>query len=480
MPKSHARKPAMPDLLLELFCEEIPARMQAQGAEDLKKLITGALVERGIMYEAAVSFVTPRRLALHIVGLPARQPDVSEVRNGPRVGAPEAALAGFLKSAGLTSIDQAAVETDPKKGSFYVARLMRAGRAVPEILVEIVPAAIKTFPWPKTMRWGAASAKAESLRWVRPLQAIVCLFGSDTEEPEVVPFEVGGIASGDTTYGHRFMAPAPIKVRRFEDYVAALERAKVVLDPARRRDIILADARNLAFAAGLELVEDEGLLTEVAGLVEWPAVLMGEFDEAFLNIPPEVIRATIRANQKCFVLRDASGKLANRFILVSNIEASDGGKMIAAGNGRVVRARLSDAKFFWEGDLKVRLEDRLPKLDSIVFHEKLGTQGERVKRIMALAREIAPLVGRTPTLQSAGGATGQGGSDQRNGRRISRIAGVDGAVLCQRAGGKRSGGCSGGRPLPPAGARRPDTGGAGERGSGAGGQAGHAGGVLGD
>ncbi len=387
----------MPELLLELFSEEIPARMQAQAAEDLKKLVTGALVERGILYEAAVSFVTPRRLALHIVGLPLRQPDVAEERRGPRVGAPEAALAGFLKAAGLASISEASIEEDPKKGSFYIARLTRAGRAVTEVLAEIIPEIVKSFPWPKTMRWGAASAHAEALRWVRPLQGIVCLFGSETEEPEVVPFDIGGIKSGDVTWGHRFMAPAPVKVRRFGDYVQALEMAKVVLDAGRRRDIILTDANNLAFAAGLELVEDEGLLAEVAGLVEWPVALMGQFDEAFLAIPPEVIRATIRANQKCFVLRDSTtGKLSNRFILISNLVASDGGKAIAAGNERVVRARLSDAKFFWESDLKVQLEDRLPKLDSIVFHEKLGTQGQRVKRIMALARAIAPLVGADP------------------------------------------------------------------------------------
>ena len=248
----------MPDLLLELFCEEIPARMQAQGAEDLKRLVTGALVERGILYEAAVSFVTPRRLALHIVGLPVRQPDAAQERKGPRVGAPGAALAGFLKAAGLASIDEAKIETDAKKVSFYVARRTKPGRATMEVLAEIIPAVVKSFPWPKTMRWGAASAKPESLRWVRPLQAIACLFGSDAGEPEVVRFEIGGVVSGNVTYGHRFMAPAPIKVRRFEDYVAALERAKVVLDPARRREIILHDARNLAFAAGLELVEDEG------------------------------------------------------------------------------------------------------------------------------------------------------------------------------------------------------------------------------
>ena len=395
----------MPELLLELFSEEIPARMQAQAAADLKKLVTDALVARGVLYEGAAAFATPRRLALHIAGLPARQPDTREERKGPRVGSPEQALLGFLKSAGLASIDQAKIEKDPKgKGEFYVAVIERAGRPTLDVLAEILPPIIKSFPWPKSMRWGAASTRSDSLRWVRPLHSILATFGPETEEPEVVPFEVDGIVAGKTTRGHRFMAPGEISVRRFDDYVPALEKAKVVLDPARRRDIILHDARDLAFASGLELVEDEGLFDEVAGLVEWPVALMGEFDEAFLDIPAEVIRATIRANQKCFVLRKPDGKLANKFILVSNILATDGGKAIAAGNGRVVRARLSDALYFWQTDQKPLpdfadkgslLDQRMAKLRAlnIVFHEKLGTQGERVDRIKALARELAPLVG---------------------------------------------------------------------------------------
>jgi glycyl-tRNA synthetase beta chain len=246
------------------------------------------------------------------------------------------------------------------------------------------------------MRWGKESTRPDSLRWVRPLHSIVATFGPETEEPDIVDFALDGIAAGNTTRGHRFLAPGAFKVRRFDDYVPSLEKAKVVLDPQRRKDIILHDARDLAFAQGLELIEDDALIDEVAGLVEWPVVLMGEFDAAFLAIPPEVIRATIRANQKCFVLRGADGALANKFILVSNILASDGGTAIAAGNARVVRARLSDAKFFWDSDLKINLEDRLPKLDQIVFHEKLGTQGERVKRIEALARELASIVGADP------------------------------------------------------------------------------------
>ncbi|MBO1018975.1 glycine--tRNA ligase subunit beta [Methylobacterium sp. SD274] len=393
----------MPDLLLELRSEEIPARMQRRAAEDLKKLVTDALVERGFLYEGAKAFSTPRRLALHVAGLPPRGKDVREERKGPRVGAPDGAIQGFLKSAGLASLDQATIVTDPKKGEFYVAVIERAGRETLDVLAEILPAIIKSFPWPKSMRWGAASSQPGSLRWVRPLQSIVATFGPETETPETVPFSVDGITAGTTTYGHRFLAPEAIEVRRFDDYIQALERAKVVLDPDRRKDIILHDARDLAFARGLELVEDEGLLDEVAGLVEWPVVLLGTFDPSFLDIPAEAIRATIRANQKCFVLRETgTDTLAPAFILVSNLIASDGGLAITGGNERVVRARLSDAKFFWETDKAISLEDRLPKLDSIVFHEKLGTQGERVKRIASLARGIAPNIGADVQLASRG------------------------------------------------------------------------------
>jgi glycyl-tRNA synthetase beta chain len=384
----------MPDLLLELFSEEIPARMLARAAEDLRHLVIAALRERGLAHEGAASFATPRRLALHVSGLPARQPDTRDERRGPRVGAPDAAVQGFLKSAGLKSLAEAKIQRDSKKGEFYIAVMEQKGRATIEVLAEVLPAAIRGFPWPKSMRWGEASARTGALRWVRPLHAILATFGPETEETEVVPFAVDGIAAGNFTFGHRFMAPGKIKIRRFDDYVARLEKAKVVLDPARRRDIILYDARDLALAQGLELVEDEALLHEVAGLVEWPVVLTGEFDAAFLDVPPEVVRETIRVNQKCFVLKDpSSGRLSNKFILVANIEAADGGAAIAAGNGRVVQARLSDAKFFWQTDLKVKLEDRLEKLDQIVFHEKLGTQGARANRLAGLAREIAPYAG---------------------------------------------------------------------------------------
>ncbi|MCX7900434.1 MAG: glycine--tRNA ligase subunit beta, partial [Methylocystis sp.] len=342
------------------------------------------------------AYATPRRLALTVAGLPGRQPDVREERKGPRIGAPEAAIAGFLKSAGLASIDQAKIEKDKKGAEFYLAVIERAGGATIDVLAEILPAIVKGFPWPKSMRWGAASIRADSLRWVRPLHSIVATFGVEGETPEIVNFDVDGVASGDITRGHRFLAPFEMRVKRFDDYQSALDKAKVVLDPARRRDIILHDAKDLAFAQGLELVEDAGLLEEVAGLVEWPVVLMGKFDESFLAIPPEVIRATIRVNQKCFVLKKPDGGLANRFILVSNIEATDGGATVIAGNERVIAARLADAKFFYGTDLKTKLEERLPKLDAIVFHERLGTQGERVRRIAALARELAPIVGADP------------------------------------------------------------------------------------
>jgi glycyl-tRNA synthetase beta chain len=383
----------MPDLLLELFSEEIPARMQARAAEDLRKAVTDRLVEAGLVYDGAKAFVTPRRLTLAVQGVPVRQPDRREEKKGPRVGAPEQAVAGFLKAAGLKSLSDAKVQPD-KKGDFYVAVIEKPGRPALEVISEILPAVIKTFPWPKSMRWGAQSKNPGALNWVRPLHSILATFGPETEDPDIVPFSVDGIAAGNVTRGHRFLAPESFTVRRLADYAAKLDKAKVVLDPERRRSIIDTEAKQLAFAQGLELVEDEGLLAETAGLVEWPVVLMGTFDEAFLQIPEEVIRATIRNNQKCFVLRDAAhAKLVNKFLLVANLEAEDGGKAIVAGNERVIRARLSDARFFYQTDLKTKLEDRLPSFDDIIFHEKLGTQAERIERIERLAAELAPLVG---------------------------------------------------------------------------------------
>ena len=389
----------MPDLLLELFSEEIPARMQRKAAGDLRKMITDGLVDAGLTYEGAKEFWTPRRLTLSVNGLTKRSADIREERKGPRTDAPEKALAGFLRGAGLSSIDEAEVKTDPKKGDFYVAVINKPGRDVEDILQDLVPDIVKKFPWPKSMRWGKASSQAGAMRWVRPLQSILCTFGPETEDPEVITFDIEGVPSGNKTRGHRFHAPDEIAVRRLHDYMAELEKANVVLDPERRKDIILHDAKDLAFAQGLELVEDAGLLEEVSGLVEWPVVLMGEFDEEFLNIPPEVIQLTIRVNQKCFVLKDQkTGKLINKFILVSNIQPNDGGVEVAKGNGRVVRARLSDAKFFWETDLNVSLEERAKKLEIVTFHEKLGSQADRVERIKNLAVKLSQKTGADASL----------------------------------------------------------------------------------
>ncbi|TIX89980.1 glycine--tRNA ligase subunit beta [Rhizobium sp. P44RR-XXIV] len=411
----------MPDLLLELRSEEIPARMQRKAAGDLKKLVTDALVEAGLSYEGAREYWTPRRLTLDIRGLTARSADVREERKGPRTDANEKAIEGFLRGAGLSSVSEAQVQSDPKKGDFYVAIISKPGRSAEEIVAAVMPDIVRNFPWPKSMRWGKASARPGSLRWVRPLQSIVCTFGTEHEETVVIPFEIDGIVASNVTYGHRFHAPDAITVKRFEDYVSSLEKAKVVLDAERRKDIILHDARDIAFANGLELVEDEGLLEEVSGLVEWPQVLMGSFEEDYLSIPSEIIRLTIKTNQKCFVTRPQVGEtLSNRFILISNIQATDGGKEIIHGNGKVVRARLSDALHFWKRDqgdlpdlemleaaaakfgldLKKPLDQRMAKLDAlgVTFHAKLGSQGERVTRIRALAAELAKITGADPAL----------------------------------------------------------------------------------
>lgn len=389
----------MPDLLLELFSEEIPSRMQRKAAGDLRAAVTNALVDAGLTYEGAKEYWTPRRLALDIRGLTAKSADIKEEKKGPRTDAPEQAIAGFLRGAGLQSIEQAQVQNDPKKGDFYVAVIEKPGREAADIIAEVMPGIIKGFPWPKSMRWGASSSDSGSLKWVRPLQSIICLFGPETEEMEVVPFEVDGIKAGSTTRGHRFMAPAEFDVQRFDDYAAKLEKAFVMLDADKRKETIEAEAQNLAFAQGLELVNDPKLLEEVSGLVEWPVVLMGEFDEAFLDIPAEVIQLTIRENQKCFVISSPNeAKLTNKFFLVSNIQPSDGGVEVISGNRKVVNARLSDAKFFWESDLHQINSDEgfepwIKKLDAVTFHAKLGTQGERVGRIVALAEELAQIVG---------------------------------------------------------------------------------------
>ncbi|WP_310621050.1 glycine--tRNA ligase subunit beta [Flexibacterium corallicola] len=379
----------MPDLLLEIFSEEIPARMQRRAAEDLKSLLTNALVEAGLTYEGAKAFATPRRLTLTVAGLTKSSAATREERKGPRVGAPEKAVAGFLRGAGLKSLEDAQIHTDPKKGEFYVAVIEKPGREATDIIAEVMPGIIRNFPWPKSQRWGTGK-----LKWVRPLHSILCTFGPETEEPEIVEFEVDGIKAGNTTRGHRFMSPEAFTVRRFEDYQSKLEAAKVVLDADRRKDIILHDAKNAALALGLDLVEDQGLLEEVAGLNEWPTVLIGSFEEEFLEIPDEAVQLTIKVNQKNFVLKDPkTGRLSNKFALTTNIEAKDGGLKIIAGNEKVVRARLADAKFFWDTDLKNNLEKNNSKLKDIVFHEKLGSVANRIERLEKLAAEIAPLIG---------------------------------------------------------------------------------------
>ena len=371
----------MAELLLELFSEEIPARMQAKAADDLKAMITNALVDAGLTYEGCQVHATPRRLVLSVEGLNAKAADTREERKGPRVDAPQPAIDGFLKSTGLR-LDQLTIQDD-KKGKSYIAVIKKSGRAATDVIAEIVPHMIRNFPWPKSMRWGSGT-----LRWVRPLQSILCTF-----DGEVVSFDVDGLKSGSTTRGHRFLSSGDIEARRFDDYAGALHKAHVIVDANARMEMIRADAKNLAFAQGLEMIEDEALLKEVAGLVEWPVVLMGSFDKNFLSVPPEVIITTIKNNQKCFCLRDKAGKLSHHYLLVANTVASDGGKTIIHGNNKVIAARLSDAKFFWDQDRKILLTDLLPKLDTITFHAKLGSQGERVKRIEALAGEIAKTIG---------------------------------------------------------------------------------------
>ena len=381
----------MPDLLLELFSEEIPARMQARAAEDLKKLVTDGLVEAGLTYAGAGAFSTPRRLVLALEGLSAESPTLSEERKGPRADAPEKALEGFLRATGLTK-DQLELRDD-KKGQTYFATIVKPGRPAEDILAEVIPATIRNFPWPKSMRWGAGP-----LRWVRPLHSILCIL-SDEAGARVVPFDVDGLSTGDTTEGHRFMAPGRFSVSGFDDYAAKLKKAHVVLSAEERADHIWHDATNMAFAAGLEVVEDKGLLAEVAGLVEWPVVLMGEIGADFLALPPEVLQTSMREHQKFFSVRNPATGRIERFITVANRETADHGATILAGNGKVLAARLSDAKFFWENDLRVARADIAlwtRSLENVTFHNRLGTQAARIDRIAALARDLAPALGADP------------------------------------------------------------------------------------
>ncbi|MCU9840009.1 glycine--tRNA ligase subunit beta [Ruegeria sp. WL0004] len=378
----------MPDLLIELFSEEIPARMQARAGEDLKKRITDGLVESGLTYAHAAALTTPRRLTLAVEGLLDASPTLREERKGPKVGAPEQAVEGFLRGAGITR-DQLE-ERETPKGAIYFATIEKPGRPAAAIVAEVLEDTIRNFPWPKSMRWGAGS-----LRWVRPVQSILCILTTEAGA-EVVPLDIDGITAGDSTIGHRFMAPARFSVTSFEDYQVKLKRAFVVLDPAERAEHIWNDAQNLAFAAGLELVEDKGLLAEVAGLVEWPVVLMGQIGAEFLDLPAEVLQTSMREHQKFFSVRNPKTGRIERFVTVANRETADNGATILAGNQKVLSARLADAKFFWDNDLRVAhagMSDWTDALENVTFHNKLGSQGDRIRRIAALARELAPVVG---------------------------------------------------------------------------------------
>ncbi|AZV77234.1 glycine--tRNA ligase subunit beta [Parasedimentitalea marina] len=383
----------MPDLLIELFSEEIPARMQRRAADDLKKRMSDGLVEAGLTYAGAHALSTPRRLTLAIDGLLAASPTVHEERKGPKVGAPDKAIEGFLRGAGLTR-DQL-VERDTPKGAIYFASIEKPGRPAADIIAEVLDATIRNFPWPKSMRWGTGS-----LKWVRPLHSILCML-SDEVGSEVVALDVDGIVAGNSTRGHRFMAPDAFTVTGFDDYAAKLKRAFVVLDPEERAEAIWQDASNQAFANGLELVEDKGLLAEVAGLVEHPVVLMGAIDEEFLSLPAEVLQTSMREHQKFFSVRNPKTNRIERFVTVANRDTEDNGATILAGNQKVLSARLADAKFFWENDLRVAkdgMETWTEALSNVTFHNKLGTQADRIARIAALAREIAPAVGADPDL----------------------------------------------------------------------------------
>ncbi len=378
----------MPDLLIELFSEEIPARMQGKAADDLRKLVTNGLVDAGLTYKAAAAFSTPRRLTLSIEDLLAESKPVREERKGPKVGAPDQAIEGFLRGAGVPK--DALEIRDDKKGQTYYAVIEKPGRLAADIIAEVLVAAIRNFPWPKSMRWGTGA-----LKWVRPLHAIICIL-SDETGVAVVPVDIDGITSGQQTRGHRFLSPDAFSVTSFEDYEAKLKRAHVMLRADERAEMIWNDATNQAFALGLEVVEDKGLLGEVAGLVEWPVVLLGEIDPTFHGLPAEVLKTSMKEHQKFFSVRNPKSGQIERFVTVANTVTADDGATILKGNQKVLFARLSDAKFFWENDLRVAkagMDPWLESLSNVTFHNMLGSQKERIDRIIALAREIAPIVG---------------------------------------------------------------------------------------
>lgn len=416
----------MAELLLEIFSEEIPARMQVRAAEDLSKMMTDGLTKAGLTVEDVKVFSGPRRLTF-VAEVPLRSPDVSEERKGPKVGSPDRAIEGFLRGAGLSDVSEAEVHSDPKKGEYYVAILNSEGRNTTEIVSELVPDIMGNFPWPKSMKSGASS-----FRWVRPLQGIICLL-----DGAVVPFEVGGIKSGGMTEGHRKHGKGPFKINDFDSYVKLLEgEGHVVLSHDKRKELIIEQARKACAEKGLELVEDEGLLSEVAGLAEWPVVILGDMDPSFLELPGEIIRLSMRTHQKYFAVRDPkTGELAPNFIVVANQDAPDGGKAIAAGNSRVLSARLADAKFFQSEDAKKPLADYYDKLDTVVFHKKLGTIKDKAERVAALARELAPKVGADPDKAEAAAKLAKNDLVTQMVIEFTSLEGQIGRLMYEREGG---------------------------------------------
>ncbi|MDO7735812.1 MAG: glycine--tRNA ligase subunit beta, partial [Planktomarina temperata] len=419
----------MADLLIELFSEEIPAGLQAPAAQNLKKLLTNGMVEAGLTYANASAFHTARRLTLVVEGLLDASPTVQEERKGPKVGAPEQAIDGFLRGAGL-SMDDLEVRDD-KKGQVYFAKITKPGRPAAEIVAEVLEATIRNFPWPKSMRWGSGS-----LRWVRPLQSILCVLSNEAEV-SVVPLDVDGIKAGNQTRGHRFMAPDAFAVSGFEDYETKLKRAKVILRADERQAAIWQEAQTQAFALGQSVVEDTGLLAEVAGLVEWPVVLMGQIDEEFLDLPPEVLKTSMKEHQKFFSVSNPKTGRIERFVTVANIEAADQGATILKGNQKVLAARLADAKFFWENDLreaKAGMGNWQAALENVTFHNKLGSQAARIKRIAALARDLAPVVGADPDMAEQAALVAKADLSSQMVYEFPELQGLMGRYYAEKAG----------------------------------------------
>ncbi|MDC0959082.1 glycine--tRNA ligase subunit beta [Planktomarina temperata] len=419
----------MADLLIELFSEEIPAGLQAPAAQNLKKLLTNGMVEAGLTYANASAFHTARRLTLVVEGLLDASPTVQEERKGPKVGAPEQAINGFLRGAGL-SMDDLEVRDD-KKGQVYFAKITKPGRPAAEIVAEVLEATIRNFPWPKSMRWGSGS-----LRWVRPLQSILCVLSNEAEV-SVVPLDVDGIKAGNQTRGHRFMAPDAFAVSGFEDYETKLKRAKVILRADERQAAIWQEAQTQAFALGQSVVEDTGLLAEVVGLVEWPVVLMGQIDEEFLDLPPEVLKTSMKEHQKFFSVSNPKTGRIERFVTVANIEAADQGATILKGNQKVLAARLADAKFFWENDLreaKAGMGNWQAALENVTFHNKLGSQAARIKRIAALARDLAPVVGADPDMAEQAALVAKADLSSQMVYEFPELQGLMGRYYAEKAG----------------------------------------------